>query len=254
MLDHQYIFFPEPWQDGNWQEISGLPLEEVWFKTEDGVRLFGWYLQAQEAIGTLLWSHGNAGNIIHRLENLEFLYRHGFSVFIFDYRGYGKSEGVPTEAGFYQDVEAAWVYLTQERKLSAEQIVAYGRSLGAAVAGELAVKRPVAGLILECPFPSVEVVAKRLFMGLPAHRMVASRFDLAKRLKVVEVPVLVLHGDGDKVISFDLGEAVYRAAKEPKRFYRIVGADHNDTYQVGGEGYFETLTQFVREATQNSSK
>ncbi len=249
MLDRQYVFFPEPWQEGAWGQGSGLPLEEVWLKTQDGLRLFAWYVEAPDSPGVLLWCHGNAGNVIARLDNLVELHRRGLSTLIFDYRGYGQSEGAPDETGLYLDVQAAWAYLTSERKIPPHRIIAYGRSLGAAVAGELARSQPVAGLILESPFPSVKAVARRLLGGLPVELMLKSRFDLARRLKAIQVPVLVLHGDQDTVIPFDLGETVYQAAQEPKAFYRIAGADHNDTYIAGGEPYFKTLVDFVRTST-----
>jgi len=252
VLDQQVVYFPAPWEDRNWSEFSGLPLEDVWFRAEDGVRLFGWFLQAPAggSNAVLLWAHGNAGNIIGRLEYLAELHRRGLSVFLFDYRGYGRSNGIPSEEGLYLDVLAAYDHLLNERKIPPARIVAFGRSLGAPVAGELARLRPVAGLILETPFPSIEAVARRVFRGLPAHLLLKSRFDLAVRLRDIHVPVLVLHGDRDTVIPLDLGRAVYEAANEPKEFVVISGADHNDTYLVGGETYFQHLLGFVRRVTQ----
>ena len=249
MLDRQYLYFPGRWEDRNWRDFSGLPLEDVWFWTKDGVRLFGWYLPAPSSEVLLLWCHGNAGNIADRLENLELLYRHGLSTFIFDYRGYGRSAGAPSEEGLYEDALAAYDHLVTNKKTLPERIVAFGRSLGAPVAGELARKRQVAGLILETPFPSVAAVARRLFYGFPVHQLLRARFDLASRLKEIHTPVLVVHGDRDTTIPFALGWAVYEAANEPKEFYRIPGADHNDTYVVGGESYFQRLLEFIRRVT-----
>ena len=251
MLDRRYVYFPAPWEDRNWAELSGLPLEEVWFRAEDGTRLFGWFLPApgNETGPVLLWAHGNAGNILHRLDNLAELHRWGLNVFLFDYRGYGRSGGVPSEKGLYLDVLAAYDHLANDRKIPSARIIAFGRSLGAAVAGELARRRPVAGLILETPFPSVEAVARRLLHGLPAHLLLKSRFDLAARLREIHVPVLVLHGDRDRVIPLDLGRTVYEAANKPKEFVLIPGADHNDTYLVGGEEYFQHLLSFIRRVT-----
>ncbi len=251
MLDRQYLYFPAPWEDRDWSEASGLPLQDVWFRAEDGTRLFGWFLPAPGGVpgAVLLWAHGNAGNIIHRLDNLAELHRRGISVFLFDYRGYGRSDGIPSEPGLYLDVLAAYDYLLNERKIPSTRIIAFGRSLGAPVAGELARRRQVAGLILETPFPSVKAVARRLFRGLPAHLLLKSRFDLAARLREIHVPVLVLHGDRDTVIPFELGRAVYEAANEPKEFVVIPGADHNDTYLVGGEEYFQHLLGFIDRVT-----
>lgn len=251
MLDRQYVYFPAPWEPRDWAALSGLPLEEVWFRAKDGTRLFGWFLQAPGGSQpVLLWAHGNAGNIIHRLEPLADLHRRGLSVFLFDYRGYGRSDGTPSEEGLYLDALAAYDHLLNERKIPPARIIAYGTSLGAAVAGELARQRPVAGLILEAPFPSVEAVARSAFRGLPAHLFVQARFELARRLREVRVPVLVLHGEQDSMIPFKLGRAVFDAANEPKQFVAIPGADHNDLHLVGGETYHQALLQFARNATQ----
>jgi pimeloyl-ACP methyl ester carboxylesterase len=141
--------------------VSGLPLEEVWFQAADGARLFGWYVESQADRPVILWCHGNAGNVIHRLDNLKHLYKLGLSVFLFDYRGYGRSQGRPSEEGFYQDALGAHDYLTRTRMIRPERIVLFGRSLGAAVAGELAAQKPAVGLILESSFPSIEAVAFR---------------------------------------------------------------------------------------------
>lgn len=250
MLDHQYLYFPEAWDDSqDWRAVSGLPLEEVWLTTRDGVRLFGWYLEHPASPGVLLWCHGNAGNIIHRLDNLAGLYRRGLSALLFDYRGYGRSEGTASEEGLYQDGLAAWAYLAQTRDIPPSRIVTFGRSLGAAVAGEIAAQRKVAGLILESAFPSVEAVARWMFSGFPAHLALKARFPLADRLRQVRVPVLVLHGDRDETIPFQFAEAVYEAAQPPKRFHRIEGAGHNDTVLVGGEAYYQELLRFIREVT-----
>ena len=167
-LDRFFVFHPHPWVERDWARVSGLPLQDVWFESEDGMRLFGWYVEARGAEagsagltpGVLLWCHGNAGNIIHRLENLAELHRAGISVFLFDYRGYGRSQGTPSEEGVYQDALAAAGYLVRSRRVKPERLVIFGRSLGAAVAGEVASRQKAAGLILESAFPSVESVAR----------------------------------------------------------------------------------------------
>jgi len=247
MLDRQYVYFPTPWQEQDWRAVSSLPLEEVWFRASDETELFGWFVPAPSAAATLLWCHGNAGNIGDRLENLMLLNRHGLSAFIFDYRGYGRSRGEPTEGGLYRDALAAYDWLTGQKGVAAESLILFGRSLGAAVAGELARKRRAAGLVLEGAFPSVEAVARRAFYGLPAHWLLEARFDLAGRLKEVRMPLLVIHAERDTVIPLELGRAVYEAAHSPKEFYAVPGADHNDTYLVGGEAYFQRLLRFVRQ-------
>lgn len=247
MLDRKYVFLPDPWLEGDWKVASGLPLKETWFTASDGVKLFGWHLSARESPGVLLWCHGNAGNMISRLESMKAFYRRGLSVFLFDYRGYGKSVGVPSEAGLYRDGIAAWDHLVRERNVPENRVVVFGRSLGAAVAAEVARSRPAAGLILEAAFPSIEAVARRMFGGMPAHLLLKSRFPLVETLGNVKAPVLVLHGDRDSMIPFEMGREVFRAAREPKRFYRIAGAAHNDTCEKGGAAYLEEIFGFVRE-------
>jgi fermentation-respiration switch protein FrsA (DUF1100 family) len=250
VLDQLFVYHPAPWIERDWARISGLPLQEVWFDSTDGARLFGWYVESKETPGVLLWCHGNAGNIIHRLENLVELYRLGLSVLIFDYRGYGRSSGTPSEEGLYRDALAAYAYLTEARRVAPERLVLFGRSLGAAVAGDVASRKPVAGLILESPFPSVGAVARAHYFGLPVDWLLSAEFNLVERLRRISVPVLVVHGDRDEVVPIQLGQQVFEAAREPKSFYLVPGADHNDLYVVGGRPYFQRIKRFVVEVTR----
>jgi fermentation-respiration switch protein FrsA (DUF1100 family) len=248
-FDQLFVYHPSPWMDRDWARIIGLPLEDVWFQSGDGTPLFGWYVEPSPSRAVLLWCHGNAGNIIHRLENLAELYRLGLSVFLFDYRGYGRSKGSPSEDGLYMDAMAAHAYLTGRRGITPKRLVIFGRSLGAAVAGELAGRRPAAGLILENAFPSIEAMAKVHSLGLPAHLLLQARYPLVDRLRDIHVPILVIHGDQDEVVPFELGKQVFEAAPAPKSLYVVPGAHHNDLYQVGGKAYFQRLKRFVEEVT-----
>ncbi len=249
LLDQLFVYYPEPWQERDWARFSGLPLEDVWFQSADGVRLFGWYVEARADRPVLLWCHGNAGNIINRLDNLKRLHELGLSVFLFDYRGYGKSQNLrPSEEGLYRDAVGAYDYLTRIRKLRFDRMVLFGRSLGASVAGELAGRRPGAALILESSFPSIEAVAKYHYGGLPVHWLIGAEFRLVDRLPQLSLPKLIIHGDRDEIIPLDLGRQVFDAAMQPKEWYVIQGADHNDTYQVGGASYFRRLGEFIRRA------
>jgi len=250
LLDQLFVYHPDPWQDRDWAKISGLPLEDVWFPATDGTRLFGWYVESSGSPAVLLWCHGNAGNIINRLDNLRELYHLGLSVFLFDYRGYGRSQGRPSEEGLYQDALGAYAHVTGTRRIRPERIVLFGRSLGAAVAGEVASKRPVAGLILESSFPSVEALARFHYFGLPVHWLIGARFNLADKLKHVSVPILVIHGDQDEIVPIHLGRQVFEAAKDPKAFYVVPGADHNNLYLVGGRAYFQRLKRIVEEVVR----
>jgi fermentation-respiration switch protein FrsA (DUF1100 family) len=199
----------------------------------------------------MLWCHGNAGNIINRLENMRELYRIGLSIFIFDYRGYGRSQGSPSEEGLYQDALGAHDYLTRTKMIPSERIVLFGRSLGAAVAGELAVQKPAVGLILESSFPSIGAVAKFHYGGLPLHWLLGAEFPLIDRLPQLSLPKLIIHGDQDDVIPLELGRQVFEAAKPPKFFYVIPGADHNNTYLIGGATYFQRIAQFIQSVIQS---
>lgn len=245
MLDRLFLYHPTPWEDRDWARLSGLPLEEARFRAEDGPHLFGWYVRAPHSPAVLLWCHGNAGNIIHRLENLRALYRTGLSVLLFDYRGYGRSEGRPSEQGLYRDAVAAHDYLRAKERVSPERVVLFGRSLGGAVAGEVALRRPAAGLILESSFPSVEAVARFHYWGLPAHWLIGADFRLIDRLPHLALPSLVIHGDRDDLIPPALGKAVFDALKDPKSFYLVPGADHNNLPFQGGAAYFTRLRTFV---------
>jgi fermentation-respiration switch protein FrsA (DUF1100 family) len=186
--------------------------------------------------------------MIHRLDNLRALYRLGLSVFLFDYRGYGKSQGRPSEDGLYQDAIGAYDYLTRVRRIRPERLVIFGRSLGGAVAGELATQRPAMGLLLESCFPSIEAVARHHYMGLPVHWLLGASFRLEDRLPHLSLPKLFVHGDRDDIIPIELGQRAFAAAKAPKEFYIVRGADHNDVPSVGGRAYFAKLSAFIAAA------
>lgn len=245
MLDRLFLYHPAPWEERDWARLSGLPLEEVRFRAKDGPELFGWYLRAPRSSAVLLWCHGNAGNVTHRLENLRALYQTGLSVLLFDYRGYGRSEGRPSEQGLYRDALAAYDHLVTHQHIDSERLVLFGRSLGGAVAGELAVRRRAAGLILESTFPSVEAVARFHYWGLPAHWLIGAEFRLVDRLPHLMLPSLVIHGDQDDLIPPALGKAVFDALKGPKTFYLVKGADHNNLPFQGGLAYFTRLRSFI---------
>lgn len=251
VLDQFFVYHPDPWKEEDWRARSRLPLEDIWFQSSDGTKLFGWYVENAATSAVVLWCHGNAGNIIHRLENLRELYRLGLSVFLFDYRGYGRSQGSPSEEGLYQDALGAYDQLTRTRLIRPERIVLFGRSLGAAVAVEVASHKLAAGLILESSFPSIEAVARFHYGGLPVHWLLGAKFRLIDRLPHLSLPKLIVHGDQDEIIPIELGRQVFEAAKPPKTFYVVKGADHNTTYHVGGEPYFHRFTEFVHSAIRS---
>ena len=221
----------------------GLAYQDVWFRAEDGVRLHGWLIPGTRPL-TLLWCHGNAGNISHRLDNIrEIHHRLGIGVFIFDYRGYGQSDGSPTEGGLYGDARAAREALVRSLGIPVEQVVYFGRSLGAAVALDLAIVHPPRGLILESPFLSVRAMANRTVPG--SGFFFKSRFDSLAMIGRFQAPLLILHGDADEVVPYEHGRRLWEAASEPKAFYTIAGAHHNDTYLVGGSEYWAAWRKFL---------
>ncbi len=247
-IDQQMIYFPDEELIATPADV-GLEYEDVNLTASDGTKLHGWLVPGEGSI-TLLWFHGNAGNISHRVDNILLLNRAlGVNIMILDYRGYGRSEGSPSEKGLYLDAEAAFDFLVAERGVDPEtELVFFGRSLGAAVAVEMAVRHRAHALIVESGFTSVKNMAHRAFPFLPSGvllTMVEARYDTISKIGNVDYPVMVLHGDRDELVPFELGEELFEAASDPKTFYRIRGADHNDTYHVGGEPYFEALREFI---------
>jgi fermentation-respiration switch protein FrsA (DUF1100 family) len=224
-------------------ERFGLEYREVTLTTSDGESLHGWFLPAPGARYTLLFFHGNAGNISHRLDSLLLFRQLGLSQLIFDYRGYGRSSGRPSEAGLYRDAQAAWDYLTGERGLEPGQIVLFGRSLGAAPAVWLAVRERPAGLIVESSFTSVPDLGAALYPWLPVRWLSRLEFDSRSRISRVGAPLLVVHSRDDEIIPFAHGQALFGAAKPPKRLLELRGG-HNDGFLVSREHYLNGLRSF----------
>ncbi len=250
LLDRQFVFFPERDLAATPAEV-GLDYEDVRLDVGNGERLHGWFVPG-DAETTLLWFHGNAGNIGDRVDNLRMLHDAlEASVFIFDYRGYGESEGTASEAAMYEDAEAALEYLRSIKALDpAESIVLFGRSLGGAVAVEMAARHQVRGVIVESAFTSVRDMARKAYPFLPSGllvQMLESRFDALSRIPDVHSPVLVLHGDRDDLVPFEHGRKLFDAGNDPKSFYLIEGASHNDTHLVGGKRYFDALRTFIED-------
>ena len=231
---------------------AGLQFQDLYFTTADGVRLNGWFIPHRDARATLVWFHGNAGNISHRVENIKLLHdKVKINIFIFDYRGYGRSAGSVSEEGTYRDGAAALDYVSQQLGVEAKNLIIFGRSLGAAVAAEMALRFACRGLILETPFTSIRDMAQTVFPALPIGALLQTRFDVLEKVAKVKVPLLVLHGDRDDLVPYEHGKKVFAAARAPKEFYTINGAKHNDTYLVGGDAYFERLRGFIETVQSN---
>ena len=249
-LDDRFIYHPLPFDERAARALlGGLPVEEHTFPTTDGLRLHGWIARTDPDDPWLLWCHGNAGNVTHRADNLALLVEHGLNVFIFDYRGYGRSEGRPSEPGFYADAAAAYDYLRSTAGVTPEQIVLYGRSLGAPVAAELALRRPAAGLILEAPLGSITAMARTVIPLVPLEKLFRARFDTLARAPRLQLPTLVMVAERDDVIPPTQARQIFAALPGPKEIWTIPGAHHNNTYLAGGTVYFEQLTGFIRRVT-----
>jgi len=222
---------------------AGMDYQDVSIKTADGVTLHGWFVGGQSD-QVLLFFHGNAGNISHRLESIRQFHDLGLSILIIDYRGFGQSGGRTTESGIYRDAEAAWRYLTEDRRVSASDIVLFGRSLGASVASWLAARHQPMALIVESAFTSVPDIAQELYPWLPARWL--SRFNHATRdyVRDVRSPILVVHSRDDEIIPFRHGEAILASANEPRVLLALRGT-HNDGFLRDERVYIEGIRTFL---------
>lgn len=223
----------------------GVEWDEVWLEASDGIALHGWYLPGSNADSpTLLFFHGNAGNISHRLDSLALFHALGAATLIIDYRGYGRSEGAPSEAGLYRDATAAWDYLVAERGVPPERIVAFGRSLGGAMAAHVAAEREVGGLVLESAFTSLPALASEHYPVFPVRWLTRFEYPTRAFLERASAPVLIIHSPDDELIPYHHGRALYEAASGPKRFLAIEGG-HNTGYMASREDYKAGLADFL---------
>lgn len=244
-LVERVIFQPSPGVDVR-PEALGIEAESLHLRTEDGVRIHSFHLPAGGQNRAVLFLHGNAGNASHRLPNAAALARLGTQVLLLDYRGYGLSEGSPSEAGVYADARAGLSHLVETRGIPPERIVVFGRSLGGAVAVDLARGRALAGVILESTFTSLSEMARRV-AGPLGRIFVRGGFDSADKIAGVRVPLLFFHGDRDDIVDYRLGQRLFEVAPAPKQFETIAGAGHNDTVEMGGHEYFARIGRFLDE-------
>lgn len=265
VFESRFIYFPAKYPEGDWRArepraVEGRAtarVEDVWLRTEDGVRLHAWHAApvvgragALEAVATtraLIYLHGNAGNISHRYEIIESFASLPANVLALDYRGYGRSEGAPSEDGLYRDARAAWDYLTETRGVPASRVVVYGESLGGAVAVDLASRVQPCALVVQSSFTSIADMAAEVMPFVPRF-VIRTKMDSLGKIARVRAPVLVVHSPADDVVPYKLGRKLYEAAPEPKRFYEIKDAPHNLTHDIGGAAYLAALRDFVDSA------
>ena len=269
LFEDSFIYFPSKYPEGIWQRrepraregeiVAGV--EDVQLTASDGVRLHGWFctpqvvrgagaaggahtLEAVKTRRTLLFLHGNAGNLSHRYDIIDELVKLPVNVFIIDYRGYGKSEGRPSEQGLYADARAAWDYLTTVRGISPASIVLFGESLGGAVAIDLAGKVQACGLVVQSSFTSIADMAAEV-MPLAPRFLIRTKMDSLSKIAQVSCPKLFIHSEADDVIPYRLGRRLFDAAHAPKQFYEVKNAPHNLTFDIGGAAIYEALRSFI---------
>jgi len=250
-LARQMVFFPARYPEGLWDLQSRFVAEDVFLTGPDGVNIHGWLIPAvtPDPGVTTLYLHGNAGNLTHRVDHITQITRAGSELLIVDYRGYGKSEGAPSEEGLYLDAAAAYDWLAAQGRRT---IILHGESLGTVPAVELATRREAAALILEAPFPSAKAVAQQVLPLLGP--LIVSGFETAARIPHVGCPVFVMHGDRDEVIAYKLGKEVFEAGFQPKEMWTVEGAGHNDIVAASGEAYGSMLRRIYADASRGAAR
>jgi hypothetical protein len=265
VFESKFIYFPSKYPQGDWRArepraVEGrvtARVEDVWLTAADGVRLHAWHASPVVGRGgalvpvgtdrTLLYLHGNAGNVSHRREIIERFASLPANVLALDYRGYGRSEGAPSENGLYRDARAALDCLTKSRGVPASRVVVYGESLGGAVAVDLAAQVQPCALVVQSSFTSIADMAAEVMPFVPRF-LVRTKMDSLEKIARVSCPVLVVHSPADEVVPYKLGRRLFDAAPGPKRFHEIKNAPHNLTHEVGGAAFINALREFVDSA------
>jgi fermentation-respiration switch protein FrsA (DUF1100 family) len=244
-LENWLIFHPFRYPAGDWQP-AGLRFEDAWFQAADGTRLHGWYVPRPGARAAVLFCHGNAGNITHRAGTLEMLHdRVGASVLIFDYRGYGRSEGKPSSSNILADARTARAWLAGREKIAERDVVMMGESIGGAVAVDLAARDGARALVLESTFNNLPDVAAYHFPWLPVRWIMRTRLDSAAVIGQYHGSLFQSHGDADTIVPLEFARRLFDAANQPKQFLLLPGHDHNDWMP---EEYYDALRAFLEKA------
>ncbi len=251
-FERDNLYFPDRAMSAH-PGTYGLAYEELRLMSSGGSLVHGWFIGLSESSPVILLSHGNAGNISHRLEKAVLLRKAGASVLLYDYQGYGRSEGVPSEKGSYADAAAAYAWLIREKKVPPHKIFFYGESLGAGPSIELAASQPAAGLILESAFSSVPDMAKVVFPGLPLEWLIRFRYDNLAKIGKIRCPLLVMHSPQDEIVPYSMGRRLFENAPQPKSFFDLKG-DHNGGFLISGEAYVEALRRFLSTINRSAIK
>lgn len=243
------VFFPDAAGRlaGDWHP-RGLPVEDVWLLTSDGVKLHAWWIESNQAKFTFLAFHGNAANIANRVDAYAFLHAIPVNILAVEYRGYGKSEGTPSERGLYRDAETGFDYLLTTKGTDPRTIIAYGQSLGTAIAAHVAAGHNLGGVVLEAPFPSLSAMARHVFPFLPGASIVTWRqFDTKRALTSIHAPMLIVHCTHDPVVPPEMGEELFAAAGQPKTILRVNGDCHEEASFVAPDQYRDALNDFLKQ-------
>jgi len=239
----RFVYFPTREHDGGTPAAVGLDYDDVYLRTSDGVKLHAWFVPASSRRPVVLFLHGNAGNVSHRLDKLVVIHGLGVSVMLLDYRGYGWSDGEPSEDGTYRDAAAAYEWIIDGRSQPAGVLV-YGESLGGTIGTDLAAHREVGGLVLESTPSSILAVARHHYPVLPIGLLLTARYDALARIGAVTAPLLILHSIDDEIVPFAMAEEMFGAARSPKRLVKLRGG-HNDNFIVTAEAYRTALAEFI---------
>ena len=255
-FQERQTFVPDRYPNGIWDPSPyGVEAEDVFFQSPDGTQLHGWWMPFKRARGTVLYCHGNSGNITHRIGVYRHMRRLKLNVLAFDYRGFGRSDGKPTEKGVYADARAAYDFLLSEIGETFDRVVLFGHSLGGAIAIDLALERPVVGLVAQSTFTSAKEMARIRFPSVPMHIIASNHFRSIEKVAQLEgVPKLFIHGTSDETIPYALGERLFEASAEPKEWYSVPYAGHNDVYRHGGVRYLWRVSRFMRRCLKEAAK
>ncbi len=243
--EKKLIFHPFKELETNPSSI-GLKYEDIYLVTKDKVKIHGWFIPINSNSKTILFFHGNAGNISHRIDIIEMLSKLGMNVFIIDYRGYGKSKGKPSEKGIYIDALSSYEYLINQKKINPDDIIVYGKSIGTTAAVDLSSKVNISKLIVDSGLTSAKEMSKIIMPYVPAGLFLSVKFDSINKIEKINCPKLIIHSVDDEIIPFSMGQKLFKKAGQPKQFYESTGG-HNDFLYLNKNKISKTLEKFINE-------
>lgn len=244
LLERKIIYYPSKVIEFEPSD-AGLTYEDVFLKAQDGIELHGWFVPALDPFATVIYCHGNAGNISHRVEIAKMFNEKKMNFFVFDYRGFGRSKGRPTERGTYLDAKAAYEYLVSRKNIDPARIVIYGKSLGAAIAIDLAAQVKAGAIISESGFTSTRDMAGAIYRFIPLWLFVSKNYNAIDKIHKIDMPKLIIHSRNDEIVPFAQGERLFQRARQPKDFY-IMHGGHNDAFYIYSEECMQRIVDFLK--------